>query len=166
MLLLDVEWLFKMNFGTSVDLRPNNRSSFQNRRRIIIYFKASKIVGCKLERQTDMTFDLYVGACNTFNEPNPIVLLCFDSNNNQECHMWVLMCHSIFQSFFSSFDGKVYEPAGNSSYSHGYTYGMANYKGKALTTGCDKSSDCDVKTEMMDMNSLTWSVGPDYPFGS
>ena len=46
---------------------------------------------------------------------------------------------------------------------------MANYLGKALTTGCngDSLSDdrlCGVKTELMDMNTLTWSAGPDYPF--
>ena len=43
---------------------------------------------------------------------------------------------------------------------------MANYLGKALTTGCDADRDwgCGVKTELMDMNTLTWSAGPDYPF--
>ena len=25
---------------------------------------------------------------------------------------------------------------------------------------------CGVKTELMDMNTLTWSAGPDYPFTS
>ena len=41
---------------------------------------------------------------------------------------------------------------------------MANYLGKALTTGGE--SWPGVKTELMDMNTLTWSSGPDYPFTS
>ena len=43
---------------------------------------------------------------------------------------------------------------------------MANYKGKALTTGCDAASTCGVKTELMDLGTMTWSSGPDYPFTS
>ena len=43
---------------------------------------------------------------------------------------------------------------------------MANYQGKALTTGCQDDSKCSVKTELMDMNTLTWSNGSDYPFTS
>ena len=41
---------------------------------------------------------------------------------------------------------------------------MGNYHGKALTTGCYGNQKCGVKTELMDMNTLTWSAGPDYPF--
>ena len=64
------------------------------------------------------------------------------------------------------FDGEFYHSAGSSTYSHRNTMGMANYLGKALTTGCDDSSTCYVKTELMDMNTLSWSSGPDYPFTS
>ena len=62
-----------------------------------------------------------------------------------------------------SFDGESYQSAGSSEYSHRYTFGMANYRGKALTTGC-KWGSCAVKTELMDMSTLTWSAGPNYPF--
>ena len=73
----------------------------------------------------------------------------------------------ILLNFFLRFDGQSYQSAGSSEYSHAYTYGMANYLGKALTTGCDmKHRLCGVKTELMDMNTLTWSAGPDYPFTS
>ena len=65
---------------------------------------------------------------------------------------------------FSSFDGNLYQRAESSSYPHGYTYGLANYKGKAITTGCYTSSSCYVKTELMDMNTMKWSNGPNYPF--
>ena len=68
-------------------------------------------------------------------------------------------------NFVLSFDGESYHPAGSSAYSHQWTFGMANYLGKALTTGC-WSGSCAVKTELMDMNTLTWSSGPDYPFTS
>ena len=51
------------------------------------------------------------------------------------------------------------------SHTYTYMYRIANYRDKALTTGCDdQNADCDVKTELMDMNTLTWSSGPDYPF--
>ena len=64
------------------------------------------------------------------------------------------------------FDGEFYHSAGSSTYSHAATMGMANYLGKALTTGCVDDSTCYIKTELMDMNTLTWSSGPDYPFTS
>ena len=68
--------------------------------------------------------------------------------------------------FFFRFDGESYQSAGSSAYSHRLTYGLSNYRGRALTTGCYGSSTCRVKTELMDMNTLTWSIGPDYPFTS
>ena len=44
---------------------------------------------------------------------------------------------------------------------------MANYNGMALTTGCnDDWNVCGVKTELMDMTTLKWTDGPDYPFTS
>ena len=71
----------------------------------------------------------------------------------------------ILLNFFLSFDGQSYQSAGLSEYSHQSTLGMANYHGKALTTGC-WSGSCRVKTELMDMNTLSWSAGPNYPFTS
>ena len=68
--------------------------------------------------------------------------------------------------FVLRFDGEFYHSAGSSTYSHQRTTGMANYLGKALTTGCVDSSECYVKTELMDMSTLNWSSGPDYPFTS
>ena len=72
---------------------------------------------------------------------------------------------SCFIRFLSSFDGQSYQSAGSSQYSHDLTFGMANYRGKALITGCEWGS-CGLKTELMDMNTLTWSSGPDYPYTS
>ena len=65
-----------------------------------------------------------------------------------------------------SYDGNNFTPAGSSQFKHSYTLGLANYKGKALTTGCNDSSSCYIKTELMDMSTLQWSNGPDYPFAS
>ena len=67
---------------------------------------------------------------------------------------------------FSSFNGTVYHPAKSSHYSHYRTHGLANYKGRALTTGCAERNNCGKKTELMDMNTLKWKDGPDYPFDS
>ena len=68
--------------------------------------------------------------------------------------------------FVSSFNGEFFHTAGSSTYAHNDA-GIANYLGKALTTGCGGSGPaCYVKTELMDMNTLTWSSGPEYPFAS
>ena len=64
------------------------------------------------------------------------------------------------------FDGENFETAGSSKFSHQLTLGMGNYKNKALTTGCGLGRDCAVVTELMDMDNLTWSSGPNYPFTS
>ena len=69
-----------------------------------------------------------------------------------------------FIQFLLSFDGESYQSAALSKYSHRRTFGIANYLGKALTTGSnDRYEECGLKTELMDMNDLTWSAGPDYP---
>ena len=68
--------------------------------------------------------------------------------------------------FVFRFDGENSQPAGSSKFSHKYTYGMGNFMGQALTTGCRFGSSCAVKTELMDMSTQTWSDGPDYPFHS
>ena len=60
-----------------------------------------------------------------------------------------------------------FQIAGNSNFPHEFTIGMGNYKGNALTTGCgDGTKSCAIKTELMDMNTLEWSNGPDFPFAS
>ena len=41
-----------------------------------------------------------------------------------------------------------------SMYSHQWTLGLANYKGKALTTGCNDFNECSFKTELLDMETL------------
>ena len=69
-------------------------------------------------------------------------------------------------SLLLRFDGEYFHAAGSTKFSHMYTSGMANYKNQALTTGCGYSSSCYVKTELMNMETLQWSNGPDFPFGS
>ena len=73
---------------------------------------------------------------------------------------------SLNSPIFFSFDGDVYHSAGTSSFSHYASDAMPNYKGNALITGCASPSNCNVKTELMDMDTLEWSDGPDYPFTS
>ena len=82
-------------------------------------------------------------------------------------HVSIISCLNITFILLIRFDGEFCHSADSSSYSHKNTFGMANYLGKALTTGCNNSAEhsgCGVKTELMDMNTLTWSSGPDFPF--
>ena len=64
------------------------------------------------------------------------------------------------------FDGEYFQTAGSSIFGHKYTLGMGNYKNKALTTGCYGGYSCVAKTELMNMETLQWSNGPDFPFAS
>ena len=74
-----------------------------------------------------------------------------------------MLQHSLFQRF----DGVDYQAVENSKYSHRQTFGLANYRGNALTTGCYyMNTDCSFKTEIMDMETMKWSDAPDYPFGT
>lgn len=69
------------------------------------------------------------------------------------------------QNFDFSFDGENYQSLESSKYRHRGTLGLAYYQNYALTTGCDDSSSCFVKTELFDMEAQTWFDGPDYPYG-
>ena len=64
-----------------------------------------------------------------------------------------------------SFDGEKYDSVELSKYSHIWTLGLANYKGSALTTGCNSFGECAFKTELLNMTTQKWSEGPVYPFG-
>ena len=46
-----------------------------------------------------------------------------------------------------SFDGTEFGTAGSSKVSHRETFGLANYRGDALTTGCSTGGSCGVRTE-------------------
>ena len=41
-----------------------------------------------------------------------------------------------------------------STYSHIWTRGLANYRDKALTTGCNSFDECSFKTELLNMTTL------------
>ena len=132
-------------------------------------FQVSKVEDCKLTKQADLPFNLELGSCNTFIEPNPKILLCFDYYEKQSCYTLVFTCYIVLVKlfFFFSFDGKAYQETETSKYSHRNTLGLGKYDGKALTTGCySTTAGCSFKTELMDMATLTWSDGPEYPFGS
>ena len=65
----------------------------------------------------------------------------------------------------SSFDGENYVRVEDSKYSHAYTFGLGNYRGKGFTTGCYYyGCTSKVETELLDMTTLKWSDGTDYPF--
>ena len=67
--------------------------------------------------------------------------------------------------FVSSFDGESFENAGSSECDHDLTFGLAVYRGKALTTGSFYDSGCYVRTEIYDFETNQWSFAADYPFG-
>ena len=67
--------------------------------------------------------------------------------------------------FILRFDGKKFLRASESNFEHRHTVGLGNYMGKAFVTGHD-GQEYGVKTELMDMATLEWSNGPDYPFAA
>ena len=126
----------------------------------------SKIVGCKLTRQGSLPFTANYPSCNTFLHQTPKVLICF-GNFPQICHTFVFFLAIAKLTHWLSFDGENYESSNYSRYGHGFTFGLANYKGKALTTGCYYDNyNCGLKTELLDLITLRWSMGPDFPFSS
>ena len=66
----------------------------------------------------------------------------------------ITLCAFFAITVASSFDGEVYESIKLSQYSHIWTRGLANYRGKALTTGCNSFGECSFKTELLDMTTL------------
>ena len=70
-----------------------------------------------------------------------------------------------FLKYFFSYDGENYVEIDESKYSHKDTYGLGNLEGRAVTTGCVIPSECYVKTEILDMTTMTWSDADDYPYG-
>ena len=52
-------------------------------------FKAAKVVGCEMIRQSDLPFDFDRGSCNTFEVPEEKVLMCFGLKSTKNCHMLV-----------------------------------------------------------------------------
>ena len=71
----------------------------------------------------------------------------------------------VFNTVFS-FDGENFEIAASTKCYHANTYGLANYRGLALSTGSSKGSDCSIRTELYDFESNKWNDAPNYPFES
>ena len=67
---------------------------------------------------------------------------------------------------FLSFDGESFETAASSKCDHDYTFGLANYRGNALSTGSYHNTGCYVRTEVYNFGTNQWNNAPDYPFGS
>ena len=64
-----------------------------------------------------------------------------------------------------SFDGEKFDDTGRSQYWHGRQQ-ISNYRGKAFVTSCAYATyrdSCNRKTELLDMESLTWSEGAEFP---
>ena len=106
----------------------------------------SKINGCQLDRVGDLPFEFYYGACTNFVAQAEKILLCFDVNQLKTCHI---------------FDGMNFESGPATKYRHEMTTGIALYKGQPFVTG---SIFTNAHTEILDLNSLSWTDAEDYPF--
>ena len=72
-------------------------------------------------------------------------------------------CHLLIH--YSSFDGENFADTEDSQYWHGGQK-IGNYRGKAFVTSCEYANYrdfCNRYTELLDMESLTWSTGAEYP---
>ena len=67
---------------------------------------------------------------------------------------------------FLSFDGEEFEVAASTECDHKNTYGLANYRGMALSSGSASDSACSARTELYDYESDQWNDAPNYPFES
>ena len=70
-----------------------------------------------------------------------------------------------FQFTYLSFDGDNFEDIDSSQYWH-LKQEIGNYRGKAFVTSCayaEYRDFCSRKTELLDMESLTWSEGAEFP---
>ena len=72
---------------------------------------------------------------------------------------------SLKKNSIFSFDGENFENAASSKCDHDRTYGLAIYRGKALTTGSLYVKRCSVQTEIYDFETNQWTDSENYPFG-
>ena len=89
LLFMDVEPPLWDSFGILVAVETSVRliNKLYSRNNLYIQFQVSKIIGCGMVRQNDLTFNFYLGSCNSFTQPKPRILLCFDYDHGTECHM-------------------------------------------------------------------------------
>ena len=90
-MVVELLWWEKCSILVEVVLRNDTYESF-----ILtgfeLFFQMSKIEGCQLVQQGDLSFDFYAGSCNTFIIPTQRILLCFNyaPEGTKTCHTWVL----------------------------------------------------------------------------
>ena len=72
-------------------------------------------------------------------------------------HLKVLLVY--FKKF--SFDGNTYQTMADSKYEHDHNP-LGIYQGQAFITGCGYSR-CARYTEILDMNTMIWYNGRDFP---
>ena len=73
---------------------------------------------------------------------------------------FIYLHYSLFNIY--SFDGENFQNLTSSKCDHDLTYGLANYKGLALTTGSAENSTCHVHTELYDLRTNQWTNAPDF----
>ena len=70
-----------------------------------------------------------------------------------------------FSSNTFSYDGTTLTTEASSTFPHGKTYALGNYKDSPFITGRDASSS-GLKTEILNYQTSTWVEKDDYPFSS
>ena len=65
-----------------------------------------------------------------------------------------------------SFDGENIETIASSTCDHDLTFGLADYRGLALTTGSGQNSSCYNRTELYNFTTNIWSDAPNYDLNS
>ena len=62
------------------------------------------------------------------------------------------------------FDGQLVQTVQSTSGYHSEIYHLASYRGQPLTTGSFSHSSSYKRTEIMNLESGEWTIGPYYPF--
>ena len=70
--------------------------------------------------------------------------------------------YSIFKRTKFRFDGERFQEASSSSHPHKGTYSLAKYMGQPMVTGSNNPHN--VKTEIMDLSTGSWTMAPDFPY--
>ena len=71
-----------------------------------------------------------------------------------------------YLTIIQSYDGSNFKKIEESKYSHERISGLSNYQGQAFITGCSTCCVCSLKTEILNLQTMTWSDADDYPYTS
>ena len=95
-----------------------------------------------------LPFRYFDGVCKTFGyDKNDKTWMCFARQETNLCQ---------------SFDGLNFVPEAETSYNHSFTNSLGSYNETPFITGSSRN----VKTEIFDPKSDSWTLSVDFPFAS